>query len=194
MAEDLTQTRRELGGRSTGDLYSGFRRGQLPMRLLILTIALAGAGMAQSSATEAMLRAAMDKESVDGDLKAAIEQYKKIVASKSASREVVAKALIRLGACYERQGDIEARKAYERVGREFGDQAESVRLAQARLAASRAPAISGIAVRRVWDQPGHTDGGSISADGRYFAYSDWGNGDLAVRDLSTGENRLVTHM
>jgi Tol biopolymer transport system component len=38
-------------------------------------------------------------------------------------------------------------------------------------------------------------GGAPSPDGRYFAYSDWdnSNGDLAVRDLDTGEVRHLTH-
>lgn len=38
-------------------------------------------------------------------------------------------------------------------------------------------------------------GGSPSPDGRYFVYSDWdnGNGDLAVRDLGTGEVRRLTN-
>jgi hypothetical protein len=163
------------------------------VRSLILVLVLASSALAQ--APEAMLRAAMDKESVDGDLKAAIEQYKKIVSSKGANREVVAKALVRLGACYERQGDAEARKAYERVVREFGEQADSVRQAQARLAAGRSVPASGVSVRHVWDGPSTSyTGGEISPDGRYFAYADWGNGDLAVRDLSAGATRLITHM
>jgi Tol biopolymer transport system component len=38
-------------------------------------------------------------------------------------------------------------------------------------------------------------GGSPSPDGRYFVYSDWdnANGDLAIRDLETGEVRRLTN-
>ena len=36
-------------------------------------------------------------------------------------------------------------------------------------------------------------GSSVSPDGRYLAYTDWTTGDLAVRDLVTGEDRRVTN-
>ncbi len=34
--------------------------------------------------------------------------------------------------------------------------------------------------------------GAISPDGRFLSYTDWSTGDLAVRDLETGENRRLT--
>src|SRR5437899_10001557 len=75
---------------------------------------------------ELWLQQAMQTETVDGDLKSAVEQYKKVIARQGASREVVAKALVRLGQCYEKQGSAEARKQYDRVIREFSDQKEAV--------------------------------------------------------------------
>jgi Tol biopolymer transport system component len=48
-------------------------------------------------------------------------------------------------------------------------------------------------VRRVW---GGTDvdlWGSVSADGRYLAFIDWGNGDVMVREVATGEVERVTY-
>lgn len=36
-------------------------------------------------------------------------------------------------------------------------------------------------------------GASISPDGRYLAHTDWTTGDLAVRDLRTGETRRITN-
>ena len=68
---------------------------------------------------EVLLQAAMNTELVKGDLEAAIQQYKRILASHAGSRAVVAKALVRMGHCYERLGNIEARQAYERVVREY---------------------------------------------------------------------------
>jgi Tol biopolymer transport system component len=32
---------------------------------------------------------------------------------------------------------------------------------------------------------------TVSADGRYLSFTDWATGNLAVRDLTTGENRVV---
>ena len=35
--------------------------------------------------------------------------------------------------------------------------------------------------------------GAVSRDGRFLSYVDWSTGDLAIRDLKTGENRRLTN-
>jgi hypothetical protein len=45
-----------------------------------------------------------------GDLNAAIEQYKKIVALPGSSRTVAAQALIHLGQCYEKLGEAQVKE------------------------------------------------------------------------------------
>jgi Tol biopolymer transport system component len=50
----------------------------------------------------------------------------------------------------------------------------------------------GMVTRQVWAGPGVDFHGVPSADGRYLPYTDWETGDLAVRDLLTGENRRLT--
>jgi len=49
---------------------------------------------------------------------------------------------------------------------------------------------SGITTRQVWDNGDAT--GSPSPDGRYLSYVNWLTGDMAVRNLATGENRNLT--
>jgi hypothetical protein len=49
------------------------------------------------------------------------------------SRKTAAEALVHMGQCYEKLGDAESRKAYERVLREYGDQKEAAMVARARL-------------------------------------------------------------
>jgi len=44
--------------------------------------------------------------------------------------------------------------------------------------------------RRLWAE---ADLGSVSPDGRYASITDWDTGDLAIRDLETGEIRYLTH-
>lgn len=44
--------------------------------------------------------------------------------------------------------------------------------------------------RKVLDDGGPT--GSVSPDGRFLAFTDWRTGDLALRDLESGENRRLT--
>jgi Tol biopolymer transport system component len=51
---------------------------------------------------------------------------------------------------------------------------------------------SGITLRQVWAGPGVDTMGGLSPDGRYLSFVDWDTCDLAVRDLSTGENRHLT--
>src|SRR5436853_7348970 len=84
---------------------------------------------------QAALKAAIDKEMLDGDLKSAIALYEKTAREFKNDRATVAKALLRIGQCYEKLGAAESRKAYERVVREFSDQGEQAAVAKGRLSA-----------------------------------------------------------
>jgi Tol biopolymer transport system component len=92
---------------------------------------------AKDDRAEVALQAAIKKEMVDGDLKGAIEQYMKI--AQSGNRAAAARALVRMGQCQERLGEAEARKAYEKVVREYADQTEAAAEARARLVALGSP-------------------------------------------------------
>ena len=50
----------------------------------------------------------------------------------------------------------------------------------------------GIRIRQIWKSPYLDDLGTVSYDGRYRSYVDWGVGDVAVQDLVTGEKRKLT--
>lgn len=141
---------------------------------------------------EAQLQAAITKETVEGDLKGAIELYQKI--ADGSDHAVAAKALVRMGQCYEKLGSAEARKAYERVVREFADQEEMVAAARARLAVlGRGPdSAPGVTVRQVWAAaPWYGAQGAPSRDGTYLTFRTAGE-DLAIRDLATGKIRQLT--
>ena len=166
--------------------------------VLALTIAL-GAGLLAATQkpvqqAEVLFESAKQKEVVEGKLQEAIQIYQRIVQDHPTNRGVAAKALLRMGQCYERLGQADARKAYERLVREFGDQAEAVAEARARLSALVVPPAAkkgGLSVRQVWI--GDADlTGSPSSDGRLMATTDWYTGNIAVRDLTTGETRRVT--
>jgi len=156
----------------------------------------AGLSTAQTiDRAEIQLQAAIHKETIEGDLKGAIEQYQKILTAGGLSRAAAAKALLHLGQCHEKLGSVEARKAYERLVMEFADQAEPARVARERLAALGAGAAAKtteMTIRRVWAGPDALDVGGPSPDGRYLSFTDWGGPDLAIHDLLTGENRRIT--
>src|SRR5689334_2123704 len=72
----------------------------------------------KADSAESLLQAATKKELVDGNLLAAMEGYKKALTAAKGNRAVAAKALLRLGECYEKQGNAEAQRSYERLVRE----------------------------------------------------------------------------
>ena len=106
------------------------------MKRFLIATSIVGAllafapGVTAQVGAEVALRAAIEKETVKGDLKGAIDQYKKLAQGKD--RAVAAKALVHMGQYFERPGDAEGAKAYERVVKEFADQKEAV--AEARKA------------------------------------------------------------
>jgi hypothetical protein len=167
--------------------------------LLLAFTASLGAGLLAVTQTspqqaEVLFEAARQKEVVEGKLQEAIQLYQRIVQEYAANRPVAAQALLRMGRCYERLGQVDARRAYERLVREFGDQTESVAEARARLAALAGPAAakkSELAARLVWANANDLTG-SPSSDGRMMATTDWSTGDIAIRDLATGSERRIT--
>jgi Tol biopolymer transport system component len=139
-----------------------------------------------------MFEAAKKKELVDGDLNGAIKQYKDIVSKFAGDHAIAADALIRMADCYQRLGDAESRKIYERVLHDYADQKEAVNTARARLGGGTATG-TGIVTRQVWTGPKVDSDGTVSADGRYLSFVDWETGDLAIHDLMTGADRRLTN-
>jgi Tol biopolymer transport system component len=167
---------------------------------LVLMVALVSAGAAQRGVDgDKQFQAALHKEMVDGDLKAAIEEYRKVSTRPGVGREIEATALVRMAACYEKLGDAQARAIYERIARDYSDQKEAVVLARARLGGAATSEQKGLALRKVWsdDTPpiagarGDTEY-AISADGRFMTYVGNFNLTLFLRDLTTGRDRALT--
>ena len=164
---------------------------RMTFALIAVATLLAGVVAAKQTARpEVALQAAIRTETVDGDLKGAIEQYRKL--STSSDRTVAAQALLHMGQCYEKLGSAEARQAYERAVREFADQISVVATAQARLQALNSVR-PGAAYRQVWTGPKVDHKGRVSPDGRYLSCVDWDTGDLALHDFATGSDRRLTN-
>jgi Tol biopolymer transport system component len=145
---------------------------------------------------EVLMQAAHQKQLVEGQLEEAIQLYKRIVQEHSGNHAVAAQALLEIGRCYEKLGNTEARKTYERLLRDYGDQNEAAAQARARLAALSGNTPSGgsqLVARRVWAGPDVHVMGSLSPDGRYLSCVDGATGDIALRDLATGKMRRLTN-
>jgi len=118
---------------------------------------------------------------------AAIALYQTIVETHASDRALVAKALVQMGQCYEKLARGEAITSYERVVREFGDQAESVATERARLAAIQSPPTvsAALTARQIVTGLRGLSESAISPDGRYLGVF-IGADPLAVQDLMTG--------
>ena len=162
---------------------------RIALALLILVVVAAAAPRAQD--VDKLFKAAMNTELVDGNLPAAIEQYEKVV--QMGSRALAAQALLRMAECYQKLGDAESRKIYERLVRDYADQKESVAIARARLGNEPAQTAKVMALRKVWSGPFiSSEECGVSSDGRYITCPAWETGDLGVHDVVTGTDRLLT--
>jgi Tol biopolymer transport system component len=171
--------------------------------IAILGALVSVAGIArQAEDPGVLLRAAIEKEEVDGNLQGAIDMYKQIVVKHGDNRAIAAKAQLRIGLCYEKLGREQAgraQKAFEKVIESYPDQTEAVNLAKEKLTLlSRTQALkkagsAEFSIRQVWAEPGTDTSGCISPDGRYLTFVDWETGDLAMRDLVSGTDRRLTN-
>ncbi len=152
---------------------------------------------------EVMFEAARQMELLDGDLDAAIAQYEAIVSRYPDRRTVVAEALLRMGNGYEKLGQARAREVYERLVRDYADQTAVLALAReglSRLTVEPAPSPT-MTVRELMrsgerrpgevSEPTNGPNFAISGDGQLFVYTDWRTGDLAMKNMTTGEARSV---
>jgi Tol biopolymer transport system component len=164
-------------------------RKQLAVAIAALAVAAGAALLAQGSqSVDVQLKAAQQKEEVEGDLKGAIEQYRKL--AQSSDRAIAVKALLQMAGCYQKLGDAEARTIYETVVKNYPDQKEAVAEARVRLGGGFGTA--GVVNRRVWSGPKVDTYGTISPDGRSISHVNWNTGALAIYDIATGVDRELT--
>ena len=157
---------------------------------LVIAVSAVSATVRAQARPDVALRAAIELEETKGDIKSAIEQYRKLTDGRD--RAVAAKALLRLAEAYQKLGDAQAKTIYERLVRDFGDQAEARAEAQARLqtlASSAAPREQ--STRRIWS-PTPAPLRRPSADGRFVTFGA-NSGDLVLADVTTKTIRPLTN-
>ena len=135
-------------------------------------------------------------EEGQGDLSKAIAIYQDILKRFPGNREVAAKAQLHLGFCYEKSGlkqAQEARAAYERVVRDYADQAEIVAQARVRLAVlGGSGGARGLVTRRILADASGV-GEVLTADGKYIRGIDWNTGDLVQFEVAGGQMSRITN-
>jgi Tol biopolymer transport system component len=150
-----------------------------------------------------LMQQALVKEQAEGNLQAAIALYERIVDEFAADHDLAARALFKMGACYEKLGRSEAQEAYRALLERYPDQTDLVARAEGRLAALAQPTEGvaegseqpGLDARLVWDgtvEAGVDAQGGPFPDGHRLVYIDWDTGNLAIRDLISGTSRPLT--
>ncbi|MCK4645021.1 MAG: PD40 domain-containing protein [Candidatus Aminicenantes bacterium] len=171
--------------------------------ILTIIFALALVGGNQQNAKQ-LYQSGLYKEEVEGDLQKAIELYQKILKQFPKNREIGAKALYRVGFCYEKLGKQEAQKAYQRIIREYADQREVVKDARKRLASLVSvskdtgpvtPAVksAGITIKKIdIDEIEKTHQARLSPDGTKMLYihvqEKKPRQSIRVMDLTSGKS------
>jgi len=169
-----------------------------PARLAVLGFLITAVVLGAYSQTgEDLFQKALRLETNEAKWTEAIGLYQTILKQFPENRQLSAEAQFRIGLCYERLGKEEAQSAYQTVIQSYGEQQAVVAKAQDRLSkltrpSERSEEPEGIRIKQVWKKP-YTDSlGSVSPDGRFLAFVHWGEGDLAIHDLVTGEDRILT--
>jgi sugar lactone lactonase YvrE len=160
---------------------------------LVLLLAWSVALGAQSKRAEVQLEEALNKERISGDIDAAINLLKPLAEHERA--DIAARALVALGRLYDRRGETQARSAFERVVRQFPNQAEAAKEARAWLAA-HAPAAPApapeLSTRLVWTPAEDLHPFTISADGLWMGIDKGFGSEIQVRHMVSGELRSIS--
>ena len=138
---------------------------------------------------------AVDLFESKGDVKGALRLFEDVV--KSTDRNLAARSLLYIGTCYEALGQEGARKAYEQLVRDFGDQADVTAKARGRLAAiGKKPGAAALTSERISPQVwGGRHYWAVSPDGRYALFSvGFNRNALSLADLTSWETRKVVSL
>src|SRR5688572_31754828 len=76
----------------------------------VIGVALVCTLSAQGAQSDRQFQAALQKETVDGNLKGAIEDYRAIATRQGVARDLAAQALLRMADAYQKLGDPQARE------------------------------------------------------------------------------------
>jgi Tol biopolymer transport system component len=165
---------------------------------VVVTVLAAFQYALEQESAEELYQAALFTKNVDGDLRGAIELFKKIIKEFPDNRKICAQAHLQLGMCYEKLGMEQARNSYKQVIDSYPEQTDAVKTARDKLSELRGAEKAAergdqeFQIRLVGQ--GLDSLGEISPDNRYLCCADWETSNLAVIDMASGEMlRLTSH-
>lgn len=106
---------------------------RIAAQLAVAVVVALGAqdGVAQKG--QDLFQQGLVKERAEGKLEEAIQLFQRVVREFGSDRNLAARAWLETGRCYEKLGRPEARKVYERILRDYRDQAQVAKLARRAL-------------------------------------------------------------
>src|SRR5262245_13110234 len=160
----------------------------LAATILAFLMSLLPAAAQRVSEIELLLREALHKQQVEGDLPAAIKLYRQIVATRNGNRAVISKALLELAGCYEKLGQ-QSEAVYQRIVRDYSDQPAASQ-ARAKLAALRPPAPPPtMTLRQI--KPGEGIQNIVAIDDQHSVYWDSTNTTLFFGDIAGKQRNVI---
>jgi Tol biopolymer transport system component len=173
------------------------------MGIILLGAVVLAAGFSQKTEDPGvMLRSAIEKEEVDGDLSGAIDIYQAIIQKFRANKSMAAQAQLRIGLCYEKLGDKsieQAQLAFQKVIDNFPTQSNEVQTARERLFSlarpKSVPRITEFAVTHLdFSVPGYSmEAFDLSPDGTKMLGVEFDKGqNIVVVDLINKKVKYIT--
>ncbi len=200
-----THLLRVIRTRSGG--FSGSRRWATLVVGLVLLASPGGATTArpvswqQADNARQLLQRAVHLEEAMGDPEAAIETYERVISAPDADAPLAAVAEFRLAVLLSRIGrGPEARTHHRRITESYARDPrleEIVRMAREALGEpSGRGSGRAMVARRLWEGSEAYAFGSLSPDGSFLSFVDWGSGsgNLAIHDLDRGIESFLTDL
>ena len=151
-----------------------------------------------NSSAKALFEQARHEEDANGNLKAAIALYERVLKAKL-DDALASQALLRMGICYQMLDDAQARKIFEQVATQHAKQpagADAKRRLAALNGATVPATLTAHLISRSNEGPRNAVAppfaSSVSADGRLLAFDGAIAGGIAVQDTTTRQVTLPT--
>jgi Tol biopolymer transport system component len=150
--------------------------------------------LAQISKAEKLYEEGIYQLEAIGNFEEAIVLFNRVVKEFPENKPVAAKALLKLGFCYERQGNQKASEVYEKIINQYSDQVSLVSQAKERLAELQKVEPAGLTMSRLIPADPYLECQTLSPDATKIAGIGWNpDQNVLVYDLSTGAVNPITY-
>jgi len=164
----------------------------------VLAAALMAFGLQSTPEHKVLFEKAKFAMETKGDLNEAIKLFSELTQKYPGEREYAAKSQLYIGLCYEKLGLKQAQEAFQKVIDNYPEQSEAVKVAKEKLSLLlKAQTViekgdNDFKIEVVWPKPKWDIEGAASPDGKYLSFVDWDTGDLAYREMATGNTHRLT--